>query len=251
MANRVRELREKHGLTLTDFASRIKVNYTTVNKWETSGVIPRTKAIRICNEFGCSLDWLLAGSSASGETSNAIGQRLQDIRGRYGWTMAEMAKVVGVTLGSIGLWERTGNIPARRLRHISEMCNVSYEWLKTGKGAMFAGNDAPPQAGSPKDVAVMCGFDHRSAEAIERFVKLPDDRKALFVETLAYIMFDRPMIETARISAARETAENVGVIKKTVAVRDTVEQGDNAADSEVIITAKDIETLDEKKKGSD
>lgn len=194
MSNRVKELREKEGLTLSDFAARVGVNYTTVCKWESSGNLPRTKAVRICQEFGCDLNWILGNEGKRAPAAlNGIGQRLQEIRGYYGWTLAKMAKKLGVTADAVSKWERLGNIPPRRLRPIAEKCNVNYEWLATGKGKMFASEEASPKLGTPKDMAVMYGFDHGTAAAIERYVKLPEPQRRAFAETLAYIMLDKPM----------------------------------------------------------
>lgn len=198
MSNRVKELREKEGLTINDFAARLNVNYTTVSKWENSGNLPRTKAVRICNEFGCDVDWLLNSDGKKSGSSGGVGQRLQDIRGHYGWTLVKMSEILDVTADAVSKWERFGKIPFRRLKTIAEKCNVNYEWLATGKGKMFANEETSPKFGTPKDMAVMYGFDHGTAAAIERYVKLPEATRTAFAETLAYIMLDRPMSASSR-----------------------------------------------------
>lgn len=194
MANRVKELREKTGLTLNDFATRLNVNSTTVYKWESTGNLPRTKAVRICNEFGCNIDWLLNNEGeTTSVTTNDVGKRIQEIRGHYGWKLAKMGSLLGVTINTIKYWENVGHIPEHRLHAIAEKCNVNYEWLTTGKGKMFDDNEKPSKLGTPKDVAIMYGFDHGTAAAIERYVNLPPTLRETFAETLAYILLDRPM----------------------------------------------------------
>ena len=198
MTSRIRELREKEGLTISDFATRLNVNYSTVCKWESSGNIPRTKAVRICNEFGCNIDWLLNNDGEKDVTTNGVGQRLQDIRGHYGWTLVKMGSLLGVTINTIKYWENAGHIPKRRLRSIAEKCNVNYEWLETGEGKMFTSEETSPKFGTPKDMAIMYGFDHGTAAAVERYVNLPEATRTAFIETLAYIMLDRPMSASSR-----------------------------------------------------
>ena len=197
MPNRVRELRESKGLSLSGFATKLNVSSTAVFKWEKTGNLPRTKAVQICNEFGCDIDWLLCNDGKTpSSTANGIGSRLQEIRGHYGWKLEKMASLLGVTINTIKYWENVGHIPKPRLHAIVEKCNVNYEWLMTGEGKMF--NETSSKLGTPKDVAIMYGFDLGTASAIERYVNLPEATRTAFIETLAYIMLDRPMSASSR-----------------------------------------------------
>lgn len=194
MATRIKELRDKLGLTLTDFAERLNVNYTTICKWENKGTIPRPQAIRICKEFGCEISWLLPDYTESEEDADdktLIGQRLQEARAYLNWTVEEMAKQLDVSKGTISLWEKNGTVPSRRLRAVAEKLNVSFDWLKTGEGEMFSATQAVQRAGTPKDLAVIYGCDHRTAAFLERYVQLPDGERKQFNSTLAKLILDR------------------------------------------------------------
>lgn len=247
MTTRIKELRNKHGLTLTELAERLNVNYTTVCKWENKGVIPRPQAIKICNEFGCDIEWLLPGhTEKKDDDKTVIGQRLQEVRACLNWTVEEMAEQLDVSKGTVSLWENNGTIPARRLRVIAEKCNVSYDWLTTGKGKMFSNEESSPKLGEPKDLAVMYGFDHRTAEAIERYAQLPAEKRLEFSETLAYVMLGRPAVGTAKINASYEIAENVATIKKTLVRHDAhhADLSETKADAEVKLSPEEIETIE-------
>lgn len=240
---RLKELRDRTGLTLMQIAERLGINYTTICKWEVKGTIPRQQAIKICNEFGCSLEWLLPESIESDTTRKAsIGKRFQEIRAFLNWTLQEMAEKLDVTVGTISLWERNGSIPDRRLKSIAEKCNVNYEWFVSGEGSMFTENKSSPKLGTPKDLAVIYGFDHRTAEAIERYVQLPADKRLEFSETLAFVMLGRPAVGTAKLNARQEIAENVATIKKTISVKEN--HSDSAATAEVKISPEIVEEIE-------
>ena len=62
LKDRIDELRRREGLRLADFAERINVSLSTVNKWRSNESKPEEKNIRtIVQEFGVSEPWLLYG----------------------------------------------------------------------------------------------------------------------------------------------------------------------------------------------
>jgi len=59
-ADRLHEIREKHGLNQVDMAKALGVSPSTYNKYETNNQIPRLDFIQnICKQFKVSADWLI------------------------------------------------------------------------------------------------------------------------------------------------------------------------------------------------
>jgi ribosome-binding protein aMBF1 (putative translation factor) len=53
--NRLRELREGRGLKPYDLAAQLRVDQTTVSRWERGGPIPDHRKIQLADFFGCSI----------------------------------------------------------------------------------------------------------------------------------------------------------------------------------------------------
>ena len=63
IGERIRMVREHAGLSQMEFARRLGTNPTIISRWETGKSRPRRSALlRIAQEFGVSLDWLLTGN---------------------------------------------------------------------------------------------------------------------------------------------------------------------------------------------
>jgi len=74
-----------------------------------------------------------------------INDRIKNIRLKKGLTQQEIADQLGVKRSYISMLESGKNIPSEQLiLNISRTFNVSYEWLKEGKGEMFC---EPQKAG--------------------------------------------------------------------------------------------------------
>lgn len=59
LGNRIKEMREKHGLTQGDLASRVGVNITQVVKWEKGRAMPGGEAfMKLAKELDVSMDFL-------------------------------------------------------------------------------------------------------------------------------------------------------------------------------------------------
>lgn len=67
-----------------------------------------------------------------------MNNRLKEVRKRLGLTQQELADKLGVTLNSVGYWERgVNNITARVVNQICTLFNVNKEWFVNGTGEMF------------------------------------------------------------------------------------------------------------------
>ena len=63
---RVKELREKAGLSMDQLATKLGVSKSRVNMWENSGTIPRGDVlIQLANYFKVSTDYLLGNDDES------------------------------------------------------------------------------------------------------------------------------------------------------------------------------------------
>ena len=61
---RVKELREKAGLSMDQLATKLGVSTSRVNMWENSGTIPRGDVlIQLANYFKVSTDYLLGNET--------------------------------------------------------------------------------------------------------------------------------------------------------------------------------------------
>lgn len=57
--NRVSSERALKGLTQVELAEALRVDPSTVNRWEGGGSIPEKKLIEMRGLFNCDIDWLL------------------------------------------------------------------------------------------------------------------------------------------------------------------------------------------------
>ena len=65
-STRVKELREKSGLSMDQLATNLKVTKSRVNMWENNGTIPRRDVlVELANYFNVTTDYLLGNDDTS------------------------------------------------------------------------------------------------------------------------------------------------------------------------------------------
>ena len=65
-STRVKELREKSGLSMDQLAAKLKVTKSRVNMWENNGTIPRMDVlVELANYFNVTTDYLLGNDDTS------------------------------------------------------------------------------------------------------------------------------------------------------------------------------------------
>lgn len=65
IGQRIKELREKHGMTMQDLAEKIATNRGNISSYEKDKYEPSAQTIvLLCRHFGVSADWLLTGEEA-------------------------------------------------------------------------------------------------------------------------------------------------------------------------------------------
>lgn len=78
-----------------------------------------------------------------------IGARIREVRGSV--TQETFGKRLGVSRGAVANWERGLGIKRDNMQAIAEKFRVSFEWLATGKGPVYAG-DASKLSETPNAV---------------------------------------------------------------------------------------------------
>lgn len=72
-----------------------------------------------------------------------MGTRLKLLRQYFGLTQKEFAEKIGVSLPTVKRWESSNQkLDDRTIKLISELFNISENWLKTGEGEMIVKNDS-------------------------------------------------------------------------------------------------------------
>lgn len=100
-----------------------------------------------------------------GDERREIGHRIRELRERQGWDRDELARRLGVHSGSIARWETGGAVPhAYTLGRIAEMGGATAEWIRTGRGAPDAVEDAGQAERDEEEPFV-------SADAMARFLE--------------------------------------------------------------------------------
>lgn len=81
-SRKVKELREKKGLTMEKLANELGVSKSRVNMWENNGTVPRQDVlIQLAKYFGVSSDVLLGIEyfSNTSSTSDSIQRKMKDL----------------------------------------------------------------------------------------------------------------------------------------------------------------------------
>lgn len=77
-SERVRQEREKKGLTQEALAQRLGIQKTRVCMWETNGVVPRQDVfLKLCELFGVGADYLLGNDRI---TENPVNKKINSIQ---------------------------------------------------------------------------------------------------------------------------------------------------------------------------
>lgn len=72
LKERLKQIREKHGLSQAKFAERIGVSAGNVGDWEVGRVAPGANALaNIAAAFDISLDWLIIGKEKKTDNNNS------------------------------------------------------------------------------------------------------------------------------------------------------------------------------------
>jgi len=137
---KIKHLRESLNLSQLRFGAKLGVTKSTVLCWENNKREAPPHQLKKISELFSSTENRLAidiePSEASPTESTTIGQRIKLIREKNRMTKPEFSRTIGVTTQTAHLWEcGKTNINIPRLTKISELFNVSLDWLKDGTGS--------------------------------------------------------------------------------------------------------------------
>ena len=138
---RIREVRERAGLTQKAFGAQIGRTDAYICQIEKGKILPPTEVLsEIAETFCVSPVWLAEGKGTIGsekQDEGNLGKRLREARKKRHYTQEELAEASGCSRNAIGLMERGGIRPAeKRIRKLSEVLWIREEWLRTGRGGM-------------------------------------------------------------------------------------------------------------------
>jgi transcriptional regulator with XRE-family HTH domain len=73
-----------------------------------------------------------------------LSERIRRSRRHLGVTQSELARLMRVDRSSVSHWEsgKRNSPDHRRLASLARLCNVSFEWLATGRGEMVLERDS-------------------------------------------------------------------------------------------------------------
>lgn len=139
---RLKELREKSGLTQKQVAEHLDITQSAYAQWETGRINPKKETIqKFADLFNVSYDYLWNGISEP-QTTNAIietnsgtfPERLRQLRTEADLTQQQLADIVGTTQQNIAFWETGRQRPKQpSLIKLANYFNVSIDYLLVGK----------------------------------------------------------------------------------------------------------------------
>ena len=78
IAERLKEIRKKSGLSQAKFAKELGVSQGNVATWETGTSLPGALALRALNQkFDCSVDWILKGETSGADVFQSPQQKIE------------------------------------------------------------------------------------------------------------------------------------------------------------------------------
>ena len=140
-ALKLKELREKKGLSQAQLAKELNVGIGSVGMWEsTQRTPPARRLICIANYFNVSIDYLLKDDDSEVYLSDPLPSfppmfsfMLKELRQEKDLTQAELAEILDYTEDKIIKWEnRTAEPNITELSALAEFFDVSTEYLVSG-----------------------------------------------------------------------------------------------------------------------
>lgn len=137
-AERLKELRERRGLSQEQLAKIIGVDRTTIVKYETGASRPTRYLKKIAHYFDVTTDYLLGEEELTPKKGGLVmlSNKLKELRAKKDMSQAELAEILGVTQQAVGRWEKDLNMPdLEMLNKIADYFHVTTDEL--------LGRDAP------------------------------------------------------------------------------------------------------------
>ena len=138
ICDRLKEIREKHGMNKKEFADYLGLKYTTYNNYETGTREPASDfLILISKKFDVSIDYLFGlNDKLNYKSSNCeidaikVGERLKEFRKENKLTQEKLAKILNMARSALANYERGRNIIATPFLYtICTKYNISADYL--------------------------------------------------------------------------------------------------------------------------
>jgi phage repressor protein C with HTH and peptisase S24 domain/DNA-binding XRE family transcriptional regulator len=151
---RLREIREKHGMSQAEFGRAIGKDATQVSRYE-RGVVKKFPNALYKLLMGIfpeeEIDYIEHGENSTNSRSiEGILDRLRKLSGTY--NDREMCEILGIEYGTLDNWKAIDRIPDKRLKEIADKFGVSTEWIYTGKGNADIAHEELRAYGSDDDM---------------------------------------------------------------------------------------------------
>lgn len=134
---RLLDIRDEAELNQTDMAEILKVSQSNYSRWENGKeLIPLSKLNLLCNYFKVTMDYVIGKSKYSVCNSKykfdneIIGNRLTELRKKYGLTQTQLANFLNTTQSTVSAYEsgKTTLLTAFALQIIDKY-DISLDWL--------------------------------------------------------------------------------------------------------------------------
>jgi transcriptional regulator with XRE-family HTH domain len=113
---------------------------------------------------------------------NSLSDRLKIVREKMGKTQKEMALLIGVSYGSLQVYEEGKSVPGGKVLAALSRQGFDVNWILTGEGEMRRGAAAQP---GPVDKELLLSIMKAVDEYLEEIVgRLTREKKNLLIVTL-------------------------------------------------------------------
>lgn len=126
--DRLKELRERHGLTQAEMAEELDVSPNTISGWEAGRMAPSRKNVQKLRQLKERAPEKAAEKSREGGGRQFDGERLTELKQELDINQGELAELLDVAGGTVWSWETGNTTPSKKnLQSIRELEKKSRE----------------------------------------------------------------------------------------------------------------------------
>ena len=130
MSNRIKYIREYHGMSQKELASHIGIAESSLQNYEYGKRnIPSDVVVKLCKFFDCTSDYLLDINNVDGNPPELY--ELEAIREKSGMSAGDVADEIGVPIDVYESWEECADAPKSEsvIKELADLLHVSVEAL--------------------------------------------------------------------------------------------------------------------------
>lgn len=209
LSERLKELRTKLGLNLSEFAKKMDTKHQNIMVIEAGTSKPGAEILsRISETYSVNLNWLVNGKGDMFEggktpelTTQTLPKRLEFLRKTLNVNVADFAKKTEISYQNINNFESGKAKPGQEmLEKIALATNVHLDWLVLGEGEMFKNGKTPELAVLPikekKEVKTVVGNEIVDVSFWQRMLDIANKEKADLIQ-----MLQSTLLENKRLNA--------------------------------------------------